>query len=440
MAALVAMSGCALEAQDGGETLGSVVETAVAANTARVRIAHLSPNAPPVDVCLRAASAPDFAGISPVLFSFRPGLAYSRVTRYLQVPAGAYVARVVAAGARNCNASLAGLPDFPLPALPDGVTATVAATGLVGGTGDTEFGLTPLIDDPQVAAGGAARLRFVHAAPGVPAVDVGALGASFSSLFSNVSFRGTAPSPYVTLPAIGAPGVQIAARVSGTNPISVNDFPLALSPITVPARSLTTAFAIGQLGSASTPLSVLVCNDQRSENGFFSACYVALTAGPSGNEAAAQRLADEVGRCGIRRLAFGLRGFSAEIAGAVQGVARVSGSTVVLTAKSRAFDADYYLRVLSYDEATNTYVLDGQADTRDRGTVGLANLSPIRFTPGRKSAVAPATIREVNRNQIGEETFYEWSIDGSSVGRSCTPPSGAGARTTTLRESTLDAG
>jgi hypothetical protein len=66
----------------------------------RVRVAHLSPNAPAVDVCLRPASAMGFGGVRPTLASnmVAAGLSYTQVTAYLSVPAGAYVARLVAPG------------------------------------------------------------------------------------------------------------------------------------------------------------------------------------------------------------------------------------------------------------------------------------------------------------------------------------------------------
>jgi hypothetical protein len=77
----------------------------------RVRVAHLSPNAPAVDVCLRPASAMGFGGVRPTLASnmVAAGLSYTQVTAYLSVPAGAYVARIVAPGSANCDTARGGV-------------------------------------------------------------------------------------------------------------------------------------------------------------------------------------------------------------------------------------------------------------------------------------------------------------------------------------------
>lgn len=245
----------------------------------RVRVAHLSPNAPAVDVCLRPASASGFAGVRPTLASngVAAGLAYTQVTAYLTVPAGAYVARLVAPGSMNCDTALGGLPDVNLPALTGGQVATVAAVGVLGAMGDTAFRVVPFIDD-LTAAPATSRIRFIHAAPGVPAVDVGILEASnaFTAVFNNVAFPtaatvGMGNYLQTTQPL---PGVTLAARATGSNPATRADYPLVIDGVQSTAGQVITAFAIGQLGNDQWPLSALVCGDNATAMGLLTPCTV----------------------------------------------------------------------------------------------------------------------------------------------------------------------
>jgi hypothetical protein len=236
--------------------------------TAQVRVAHLSPGAPPVDVCIRPAGAAQFTG--PVLKSLgvTAGLAYSQVTRHVDVPAAALTVRIVAPNAADCSASLAGLPDVgPLPALGAGTRTTVAATGLLDGT--PAFGLQAFADEASAPAG-QARLRFVHASPGTPAVDVGlGGGAAFAPVFEDVAF-GAAGAPgagYVSVPPLS--GVEVSARATGSS----SDV-IAVKPVNLPAGAVATAFAIGELESVERPLRVLLCVDSAAPSGALAACTV----------------------------------------------------------------------------------------------------------------------------------------------------------------------
>lgn len=141
------------------------------ASPVRLRVAHLSPDAPAVDVCLAPAGSGSFTG--PVLEQAggASGLEYGQVTRYLEVGPGTYDVRVVGAEATGCGTPL--VPDTTGVALEGGRTLTVAATGLAApAAGQPAFALVPFADETQVAAGNA-KVRFVHASPGTPPVDVG---------------------------------------------------------------------------------------------------------------------------------------------------------------------------------------------------------------------------------------------------------------------------
>lgn len=234
------------------------------AGTIRVRVAHLSPNAPAVDFCVRPMGAASFG--MPVLrgLGLNDGLAFPRVTAYLDLPAGQYQVRLVAPGSANCDTSLAGLPEYNLPALSAGATATVAAVGLVGAMGPTGFNLVPVVDDATAPGAMETKIRFVHASPGTPAVDIGVLAMDmFTAIpqFSNVAFP-NASAMSVTVPSAT---VTVAARATGTTPMA-GQYPLQLDNLALPAGRSVTVFAVGQLTSDQKPLAALVCVDGTATN------------------------------------------------------------------------------------------------------------------------------------------------------------------------------
>lgn len=236
----------------------------------KLRVAHLSPDAPAVDVCLSPAGTGRFG--APVIEQAggEAGLAYGQVTRYLDVDAGGYDVRIVSGDATDCATPI--VPDTTGVTLEAGRTITVAATGLAApGAGQPGFALVAFVDETQVAAG-KAKVRFVHASPGTPAVDVGAgSGASFAPLFTAVAFASTdadlAPGGYLeTAPLTDA---TVSARATGTDADA-----LVLPDVTLPAGAIVTVFATGLLGGAP-PLAALVCADDVAATTLLSTCAFA---------------------------------------------------------------------------------------------------------------------------------------------------------------------
>jgi hypothetical protein len=266
-AALVLSAGCGAEmSADDGSTDGDdgIIEPPpVPADMTMVRVAHLSPDAPAVDFCVAPVGTTDFIG--PVLASIgNPlGIEYTKVTKYLEVPAGQYDVRLTLPNSADCSRML--LPDITgLPALPGGSYVTLAATGLITHDGSgAEFSLRPYVDDLSTSAT-QGKLTFVHASPGTPAVDVGTSGGIyFTPVFSNVEYGGSdsiSLSPFEN--------VELSARASGT----ASDV-IAIKGAALPAGASLTAFAIGQLTSDSKPLGVLICKD-RSVHGMNTECSV----------------------------------------------------------------------------------------------------------------------------------------------------------------------
>jgi len=238
--------------------------------TANLRVAHLSPGAPAVDFCLAVHGTTTFTG--PVLGGrgLLTGLPYGTVTQYLVVGAAQYDVRLVAPGAANCATSLAGLPDVTnLPVLTAGASATIAAEGELtpGDAGGQPFGLKAYIDDATVTAG-KAKLRFVHASSGTPAVDVGlGGGALFTPIFTNVAFGNTAATANGYVETDPLTNVEISTRANGTTTdvLSINGANLAIGTI-------ATAFAIGKLNNIASPLKVLLCADNGPPTGMLTPC------------------------------------------------------------------------------------------------------------------------------------------------------------------------
>lgn len=233
--------------------------------TVRVRVAHLSPDAPAVDVCVSAHGANQFMG--PVLASAGApgGLAYGEVTTYLTLPAGAYDVRVVGAGATSCATSVFDATN--LPALPAGATVTIAAVGFLHPpSGNTSaFRLAAYVDDTSAPSSTTVATRFIHASPDAPTVTVGSgAGATFMPLFSNVSFtqvgRSTSPQSdtngYAPLPASSTPPT-LTVRASGASA----DVLTVTLPAAPPGGTVATIFAIGDVGGSPQPLQALVCVD-----------------------------------------------------------------------------------------------------------------------------------------------------------------------------------
>ena len=235
---------------------------------AYLRVAHLSPDAPAVDFCIQASGSTTWTG--PVMESLgvTGGLAFKQVTAYLHLDAVKYNVRLVAPTDTNCNTGL--VPDITsLPALPANAYVTAAAVGLLGGT--PTFTGTAYIDESTVAAG-QAKLRFVHAAPNVPEVNVGLTGTTFTPIFTNVVFPGiSAAAGLVNGYVQTAPltGVTIGVRLASAPTVDA----LTFSNVSLPANAIATAFAVGLLGeTGNQAIGALLCVDNAPASGGLSAC------------------------------------------------------------------------------------------------------------------------------------------------------------------------
>jgi len=184
--------------------------------TSLIRIAHLSPDAPAVDVRFNGAYLVQ-------------GAPFQAVTGYLPVPAGEARIQVSPAGATQPVVIDATVTLSPNTAY------TVAATGLLGAN---DLRPIVLVDD-RSTSGSQARVRFVHVSPDAPAVDVAVTGGPV--VHGNVAFRQN--SDYA-----GVPGgtYDLEVRVAGTSTVA-----LPLPGVGLGNNTNYTVFAIGQLANGS---------------------------------------------------------------------------------------------------------------------------------------------------------------------------------------------
>jgi len=193
---------------------------------ARLRVVHASPDAPAVDVCANGV----------VAFS---NAAFPAATEYAAVTAGTYAVRVVATGA-GCDS--AGVIDASLTLAENTDTTVVALNTL------SEIEPLVLADDNGAPAAGNAKVRFVHASPDAPTVDITLTDGT--TLFDDVSFKENAG--YLE---VGAGTVTLQVRdESGTSVV------LSVGPITLESGKVYTIYAVG-FASGSPSLDALLTVD-----------------------------------------------------------------------------------------------------------------------------------------------------------------------------------
>ncbi|MEV4843814.1 DUF4397 domain-containing protein [Micromonospora matsumotoense] len=136
-------------------TTGVAPASAAAGEVGYVRLAHLSPDTPAVDVYL---SAP--GNDAPQVF---PAVGYGVVSRYLPLAVGRYAVAMRQAGA----------PASEPPVLTTEVAVDAGEAYTVAGVGRyADLGLRVLTDDLTAPTAGQAKVRVVQASVRAPVVDV----------------------------------------------------------------------------------------------------------------------------------------------------------------------------------------------------------------------------------------------------------------------------
>lgn len=152
LAALIALLGLLV--------LTPVALAAPAGAAAYLRLAHLSPDTPSVDVYVGSVGNPDESFVL-------PGVGYGAVSPYRALATGPYVISMRAAGA----------PADSPPVISTTVDARANAAYTVAGVGmSAELGLSVLDDRLDMPAAGRASVRVINAATSAPLVDCGPAG------------------------------------------------------------------------------------------------------------------------------------------------------------------------------------------------------------------------------------------------------------------------
>src|SRR5919107_350572 len=195
------------------------------AGQTQVRVAHLAPDAPNVDVYVNG---------DPVLTD----VPYTTVSEYLSLPAGTQQVTVYATGDTTSP-----VIDVPVE-LAAGGAYTVAAVGLVA---DNSLTAQVYEDDLRSPASGNAKVRVVHASPDAGPVDVIPRGGE--ALVSGLAFPEA--SPYAEVPA-GSYTLDVNAAGTKKTALTVPDATLA-------SGGVYSAFAVGTVFADS--LNVLLVQD-----------------------------------------------------------------------------------------------------------------------------------------------------------------------------------
>lgn len=194
---------------------------------ARIRFMHVAPAAPPVNVWARDSI------VTGPLF-------YPQVSSYTPFIPGTHTFKVITANQQQTvvietNLSLMGDTDYTVIVL----GRTTAIEALV------------LVDDNTPPEAGQAKVRFIHAAPDAPAVDVATTDGQI--LFSNVPFKGGGEN-YISV-AGGVYDLQV-------RPAGSSDVALAIPQQSLPAGTVSTILAIG-LANGEPALDAISALDNR---------------------------------------------------------------------------------------------------------------------------------------------------------------------------------
>jgi len=189
-----------------------------------VRLAHLSPDTPDVDVYLDALSSHQKEQV------FK-GVGYGTVSKYLSVPVGTYAVSMRASGAPASSKAL----------LTTDVTVTKGSAHTVAGVGrHAALGLKVFTDDLSSPLNGKAKVRIIQASIKQPLLDITLTDGE--TVASNVAFAtttsyNTVNSGHFTLD-VGAPGAsggavtKLGARLDPNSVYSliILDGPNGLAP------------------------------------------------------------------------------------------------------------------------------------------------------------------------------------------------------------------
>lgn len=215
--------------------------TETASDDAAVRVAHLSPDAPNVDVLVDGDAVLE-------------DVAFGAVSDYLALAADTYTVTVTPAGDAETTVFEGEVT------VEAGRAYTVAAIGEVSEGADQAFEPLILEDDTEPPSGDTARVRAVHVSPDAPAVDI-TVGGGETVLFDGVAYG---ESGSTEVPA-GDYTLEIRGDTESNDGDVVADF-----DVTVEGGQAYSAFAGGYLSPddepADTPFDLFVVGDTTDDS------------------------------------------------------------------------------------------------------------------------------------------------------------------------------
>ena len=196
----------------------SLAGVASAADTAKVRVLHASPDAPAVDIYL-----------DDTIVEALTNVPFGTLSEYLDVPSGEHNVKVYATGSTTD------------PVIDADVTVATGARYTIAATDAVASITAQVIQDEPAPDCDNASVRVVHFSSDAPAVDVAPAGADpVDAVVKNLEYPNA--TDYVALPA-GTYDLEV--RLAGTTTVA-----LALPGVAVEACN---AYSVLAIGSAATP-------------------------------------------------------------------------------------------------------------------------------------------------------------------------------------------
>jgi len=198
LAAAIAVAAVTVAVAGALVPLGASAAGAAPAGVSYVRLAHLSPDTPPVDVYVTAFSRPQWRLVL-------RGVGYGQVSPYERVQPDVYTVAMRPAGASMSSPAV----------LSATVRATAGAAYTVAGLGKrAELGLKVITDNLTLPAPGDSRLRVIQAAASLSAVDIAV--DSQPAVITDAGFA--AVSQYADVPA-GRHMLVVTSSTGSRSPI-----------------------------------------------------------------------------------------------------------------------------------------------------------------------------------------------------------------------------
>jgi len=260
LAGVLAVAGVGCGSGSGGG--GGHQDAGPPQDKAWVRFGNLAPDAPALDVCVRASGSASWG--SPVLAAngVTGGLTYPAMTKVIFIDPGTLDFRTVAAGG-DCSTPVGG--DLTAQTINKAGTYTLSAVGQLAPGAEGPYRVQQYIDHQEAPGTGKARFRFTNVIPNAPPLANGetADGGTWTKQFTE------AEMPF----RFNASGVNIVDGYQDIDPnpalpLTIRAVPpqqnpdLYTAPINFRAGIITSVWAIGLLGGTG-PLAVgyFVCDE-----------------------------------------------------------------------------------------------------------------------------------------------------------------------------------